>query len=155
MGRLEEDPIGDSNNDGFPGVRGVDDDGDGLIDEDSRGRQPGESGYTNDLAEDDDEDGYYDINQGKIIRLNEDPGRWDHIIMIRDYRWIDWHDPLYAQFEQTLGHAYNFIHACPDPGWTTEVFYNLLDYRPRYPIVHTQFNQTGRIYRTEFRQPNR
>jgi subtilisin family serine protease len=32
------DPIGDSNGDGFPGIAGVDDDGDGLIDEDALGR---------------------------------------------------------------------------------------------------------------------
>lgn len=32
------DPIGDSNNDGYPGIAGVDDDGDGLIDEDALGR---------------------------------------------------------------------------------------------------------------------
>ncbi|MCK4577095.1 PD40 domain-containing protein, partial [candidate division WOR-3 bacterium] len=31
---------GDANGDGFPGIAGVDDDGDGLIDEDSNGNQP-------------------------------------------------------------------------------------------------------------------
>jgi subtilisin family serine protease len=51
---------GDKNGDGRPGIAGVDDDGDGLIDEDSEGRQPGESGYTNDLVNDDDENGYVD-----------------------------------------------------------------------------------------------
>lgn len=51
---------GDGNGDGYPGVAGVDDDEDGLIDEDSQGRQPGEPGYTNDLFEDDDENGYID-----------------------------------------------------------------------------------------------
>lgn len=51
---------GDGNGDGYPGVAGVDDDGDGLIDEDSQGRQPDEPGYTNDLFEDDDENGYID-----------------------------------------------------------------------------------------------
>lgn len=32
--------IGDANSDGYPGVQGVDDDDDGLIDEDSMGREP-------------------------------------------------------------------------------------------------------------------
>lgn len=51
---------GDANGDGYPGIQNVDDDGDGLIDEDSQGRQPGEQGYTNDLVNDDDENGYID-----------------------------------------------------------------------------------------------
>jgi len=53
---------GDYNRDGFPGGHGIDDDNDGLTDEDSEGRQPGETGYTNDLEEDDDEDGTIDEN---------------------------------------------------------------------------------------------
>jgi len=57
---------GDYNGDGSPGVKNVDDDGDGLIDEDSQGRQPGEPGYNNDLKDDDDENGYID-----------DLGGWD------------------------------------------------------------------------------
>ncbi|UCE08146.1 MAG: S8 family serine peptidase, partial [bacterium] len=56
--------IGDANGDGFPGIQGVDDDGDGLIDEDSQGLQPGELGYTNDLADDDDENGFVDDVRG-------------------------------------------------------------------------------------------
>jgi len=51
---------GDGNNDGRPGVKDEDDDGDGLIDEDSEGREPGDPGYTNDLVNDDDENGYND-----------------------------------------------------------------------------------------------
>lgn len=51
---------GDGNGDGKPGWAGFDDDGDGLIDEDSQGRQPGEPGYNNDLVNDDDENGYND-----------------------------------------------------------------------------------------------
>lgn len=62
-GNVDEDPAGDKNRDGFPGVKGVDDDGDDLIDEDSKGHQPGDPGYTNDLKGDDDEDG----------RIDEDP----------------------------------------------------------------------------------
>jgi len=50
--------LGDVNNDGCPGECDVDDDGDGLVDEDSEGREPGDQGYTNDLVEDDDENGY-------------------------------------------------------------------------------------------------
>jgi subtilisin family serine protease len=56
--------IGDASGDGFPGIQGVDDDGDGLIDEDSHGRQPGDPGYTNDLKDDDDENGYSDDIRG-------------------------------------------------------------------------------------------
>lgn len=51
---------GDDNSDGKPGWAGFDDDGDGLIDEDSQGRQPGDGGYNNDLVDDDDENGYND-----------------------------------------------------------------------------------------------
>jgi len=56
----ENEGIGDLNGDGYPGVAELDDDGDGLTDEDSEGRQPGEPGYTNDLEDDDDENGYVD-----------------------------------------------------------------------------------------------
>ena len=59
-----DEVVGDANGDGFPGIAGVDDDGDGLIDEDSQGRQPGEPGYTNDLINDDDENGYSDDIRG-------------------------------------------------------------------------------------------
>lgn len=62
---INEDGPGDMNDDDYPGIRGVDDDGDGLVDEDSAGRQPGDPGYSNDMSADDDEDG----------KLNEDgPG---------------------------------------------------------------------------------
>ena len=65
---------GDGNGDGKPGVAGVDDDGDGLIDEDSEERQPGEPGYTNDLVNDDDENGYADDIYGyNFIYGNSDP----------------------------------------------------------------------------------
>lgn len=55
-----DESVGDANSDGFPGIAGVDDDGDGLIDEDSDGREPWDAGYTNDLVNDDDENGYPD-----------------------------------------------------------------------------------------------
>jgi subtilisin family serine protease len=61
---------GDGNNDGRPGVKDVDDDGDALIDEDSEGREPGDPGYTNDLINDDDENGYNDDIYGIDL--------WDH-----------------------------------------------------------------------------
>jgi len=48
----------DANNDGYPGIQGVDDDGDGLIDEDSGGFEPGDPNWSNDLFEDDDENEY-------------------------------------------------------------------------------------------------
>ncbi len=60
----ENEEIGDANGDGFPGVVGVDDDDDGLIDEDSNDLQPGEPGYINDLMNDDDENGYIDDLNG-------------------------------------------------------------------------------------------
>jgi len=55
-----DEVLGDANGDGFPGLQEVDDDGDGLVDEDSHGREPGDNGYTNDLKNDDDENGYED-----------------------------------------------------------------------------------------------
>jgi len=59
-----DEQVGDANGDGFPGIQGVDDDGDGLTDEDSQDREPGDPGYTNDLADDDDENGYVDDIRG-------------------------------------------------------------------------------------------
>ena len=50
----------DANNDGYPGIQGIDDDGDGLIDEDSMDNEPGDPNYTNDLVNDDDENGFND-----------------------------------------------------------------------------------------------
>jgi subtilisin family serine protease len=55
---------GDGNGDGAPGLAGMDDDGDGLIDEDSNNLQPGEPNYTNDLVNDDDENGFVDDIHG-------------------------------------------------------------------------------------------
>lgn len=64
---------GDYNGDGRPGVKNVDDDGDGLIDEDSQGRQPGQPGYNNDLKDDDDENGYIDDLSGWDFFQTGDP----------------------------------------------------------------------------------
>ena len=55
---------GDGNGDGCPGVCAGDDDGDGLIDEDGEGRQPGDPGYDPTFAADDDENGYIDDFNG-------------------------------------------------------------------------------------------
>lgn len=55
---------GDKNSDGYPGVQDVDDDGDGLVDEDSNEKEPGDAGYTNDLVNDDDENGFIDDFHG-------------------------------------------------------------------------------------------
>jgi len=57
----------DANGDGYPGIQGVDDDGDGLIDEDSEGNEPGDPNYTNDLVNDDDENGYEDDIYGYVF----------------------------------------------------------------------------------------
>ncbi len=58
------DQPGDMNEDGCPGDCGVDDDGDGLIDEDNMGREPGDAGYNSTFRNDDDENGYKDDTQG-------------------------------------------------------------------------------------------
>ncbi|RZB34846.1 MAG: hypothetical protein SRB1_00614 [Desulfobacteraceae bacterium Eth-SRB1] len=63
--------IGDANGDGFPGIKDVDDDGDGLTDEDSQGREPGDPGYTYDLKDDDDENGYVDDIYGWDFANND------------------------------------------------------------------------------------
>ncbi|MEW6359447.1 MAG: hypothetical protein AB1696_24130 [Planctomycetota bacterium] len=68
---INEDGSDDMNGDGAPGIRGVDDDGDGLVDEDAQGRERDHPQYNPDPT-DDDEDG----------RSNEDPqgdlrGDWD------------------------------------------------------------------------------
>jgi len=55
-----DEQTGDGNSDGCPGVCDEDDDGDGLIDEDSEDREPGDPGYSNDLYEDDDENSFID-----------------------------------------------------------------------------------------------
>ena len=55
---------GDWNEDERPGIEFVDDDDDGLIDEDSQGRDYREQGWNNDLKEDDDENGYIDDING-------------------------------------------------------------------------------------------
>ena len=65
-GRIDEDPRGDSNHDGLPGIRAVDDDGDLLVDEDWSSRLPfNENGtlsstYDWRIRSDDDEDGIVD-----------------------------------------------------------------------------------------------
>ena len=82
-----DDPIGDSNGDGYPGIAGVDDDGDGLIDEDALGRSrflP--DGVTENLQwrsnllisqhliNDDDENGYSDDWHGwNLVANNNNP----------------------------------------------------------------------------------
>ncbi len=65
---------GDTNDDGCPGVCGIDDDLDGLTDEDSLGRQPWEAGYTNDRKNDDDENGWIDDIHGfDMFNQDADP----------------------------------------------------------------------------------
>ena len=79
-----DESIGDANGDGFPGIKGIDDDGDGLIDEDSQDRQPGDPEYTNDLKDDDDENGYIDDIRGwdfvdKDNDPTDSPGHGTHV----------------------------------------------------------------------------
>lgn len=72
--------LGDANSDGCPGDCGVDDDGDGLIDEDNMGRIPGQLGYNSQYKRDDDENGYIDdvlglnMNTGTDLHTVEDHG---------------------------------------------------------------------------------
>ncbi|OVE77352.1 hypothetical protein BVX98_03005, partial [bacterium F11] len=79
----KEEP-GDKNGDGCPGVCDVDDDGDGLIDEDSKGCGKAEGGlyinergnfcdYFDDRADDDDENGYSDDIRGWDFTSFEGP----------------------------------------------------------------------------------
>lgn len=76
---VDEDPPGDwSVQMGIdaieaPGLAGVDDDQDGLTDEDSLGRQPGEPGYNNDLRFDDDEDGLADEDGFDLVFVSRSP----------------------------------------------------------------------------------
>lgn len=84
--KIWQNPVegpGDVNHDGRPGVAGFDDDGDGLIDEDSANRQPGNPGYSNDLVNDDDENGYADDFRGWNFLTNvnnpqDDQGHGTH-----------------------------------------------------------------------------
>ncbi|MGH8028819.1 MAG: S8 family serine peptidase [Arenimonas sp.] len=55
---------GDSNADGCPGRCGIDDDGDGLIDEDNAVLQQGQPGFNAAYIADDDENGYIDDFKG-------------------------------------------------------------------------------------------
>ena len=77
VNQIWQNPVeqpGDDNGDGYPGWQGFDDDADGLIDEDSAGRQPGDPGYNNDLINDDDENGYNDdFNGWNWIDDHNDP----------------------------------------------------------------------------------
>lgn len=56
--------LGDSNGDGYPGIQGVDDDGDGLIDEDRFGFSVGHPKFNTAYIADDDENGYIDDEIG-------------------------------------------------------------------------------------------
>jgi hypothetical protein len=71
------DTPGDANGDGAPGVLGVDDDGDGLVDEDPNGLEPGAPGYAPN-ADDDDENGYPDDLFGWDFANNDDDPRDDN-----------------------------------------------------------------------------
>jgi len=71
---LRFDPTGDFNGDGCPGICGVDDDGDGLIDEDNRKNEQGNSpflnpAFNNAFIADDDEDGIIDDTGNELKQL--------------------------------------------------------------------------------------
>lgn len=81
MWRNPNEEPNDANYDGYPGIAGFDDDGDSLIDEDSQGNSrfladgitPNPS-WTNDLPNDDDENGFEDDIYGcDIFDNNGDP----------------------------------------------------------------------------------
>lgn len=89
----KNDPIGDSNNDGFPGIAGVDDDGDGLIDEDSLNRSrflpdgvTPNPYWKNDLINDDDENGYIDDWHGWNFVANNNNPKDDDVFSSYDRR---------------------------------------------------------------------
>ena len=65
--------IGDDNADGAPGIKGVDDDGDGLTDEDSNDLDPCDPWYADDLDADDDENGYADDFYGWDFYGGDEP----------------------------------------------------------------------------------
>ena len=82
---------GDANTDGRPGIAGVDDDGDGLIDEDVTGLEWGSEdepaeGYDTNYVDDDDENGYIDDiygfnffnKRGDADDLGDDGWYYDH-----------------------------------------------------------------------------
>ncbi len=153
---IAEDPPGEIVEDGYPGVYGEDDDNDGLTDEDSQGREPGDPGYTNDLMEDDDEDGYYDSNTQEIKKLNEDPGgfdnKWDHIIMIKEYEWKD--PDIYPEYQKTLGHKYDFIHAHGPVGDGKVEEHNQFHYKIRF-ADDWRWHPDRKVWNIFFRSPNR
>ncbi|WP_235296229.1 S8 family peptidase [Portibacter marinus] len=67
----DESP-GDANGDGCPGICGVDDDMDGLIDEDAENRLPSHPLYNPNSANDDDENGYVDDIWGLNLQTYTD-----------------------------------------------------------------------------------
>ncbi len=67
-GRVDEDPGSDTNNDGQPGLEGIDDDGDGSVDENTQSNED-ESGLLN--VNEDPVNGIDDDGDGSI---DEDPG---------------------------------------------------------------------------------
>ena len=73
-----DEEIGDANGDGRPGVAGVDDDGDGLIDEDSQGRNFTDPDWTPDLVNDDDENGFNDDIRGWDFINNDNDTMDEH-----------------------------------------------------------------------------
>lgn len=66
---LRADPPGDANGDGCPGVCGVDDDGDGFIDEDKRKNVLGDPKFDPAFIDDDDEDGIIDDTGDEFKQL--------------------------------------------------------------------------------------
>ncbi len=72
MWENEDEMIGDANHDGHPGLANIDDDGDGLIDEDSFGNSRYLNGglpnpaWVNDIPHDDDENGFEDDIYGLV-----------------------------------------------------------------------------------------
>ncbi len=64
--------MGDANSDDCPGDCGVDDDGDGLIDEDGFGKEKGDPLYDPSFRDDDDENGYIDDIVGLNASLSTD-----------------------------------------------------------------------------------
>ncbi len=77
-GRVDEDPGSDTNNDGQPGLEGIDDDGDGSVDENTQSNED-ESGLLSVNEDplngiDDDDDGRVDEDPGGDLNGDGQPG---------------------------------------------------------------------------------
>ena len=89
--RFDEDPAGDANGDGCPGICGVDDDDDWATDEDGDGYESSSPSFDPAYIDDDDEDGLIDEDPDHSITTSCDPratSTWSVILQ----KWV--HTPV-------------------------------------------------------------